>query len=116
MAFAGGVVYAIGASDGDNFLGRFGEPFTIAASGTVIPPGAYYTSNSFTVRDPDDAVLSTHTAGYCISDGQSVKTAAANVVLIPVGFKGWDGWNGPQWPWPSPWPLTSSAPTKPTFA
>jgi hypothetical protein len=90
---SGGVVYAE-----PELLSRFGEPFSVA-SGEVIPPGWYFTSGNFTIRDDDDAVISTHAAGFCISDGKQVKAAAA-IQCIPVGAK-----PKADWPWPKPWPL-----------
>jgi hypothetical protein len=94
---SGGVVYAIPNSDSG--LERFGEPFAVA-NGAVIPPGAYFTTGGFTIRDDEDGTISTHTAGFVVSDGSSVKAAAA-IQVIPVGAKA-----RAPWPWPHPWPLS----------
>jgi hypothetical protein len=92
---SGGVVY-----DDPEQLSRWGEPFNVG-NGAVIPPGAYFTTGGFTIRDDSDAVISTHAAGFCISDGKQVKAAAA-IQVIPVGAK-----RQSVWPWVGPWPLAN---------
>ena len=100
---SGGIVYAKGGAT----TARYGEPFTLATSGSQIPPGAYFISVGWNILGPPYTgtppvpTSTTMPAGYCLSDGNAT-TNAANANLVPIGAKD----SPPTWPWPAPWPLT----------
>jgi len=94
---SGGVVYGPPEQ-----LSRYGEPFQIAAN-AVIPPGWFYITGSWILvddTDPTPATISTHGAGFCISDGTHAKAGSSAVNAIAIGPR------NETWPWPKPWPLT----------